>query len=140
MSNKYKREQIKIVDDKIDYEIKKNHVFKSITSAGDDQAIIEMYKPSLFASSYARLKPFISSFQRKLMYDEVIKPAINKGCQIIRIMNDSILVDKRIEDWDNYKGHEKFGMSSIDTIGKMIFEKEYHNFKTLNLHKFEFIN
>ena len=72
------------------------------------------------------------------MYDEVIKPAIKQGCKIIRIMNDSNIVDKRIEEYDNNTKEikEKFNNNSI---GKMVFEKEYHKFKTINLHKFEYL-
>ena len=135
---KYKSEQIKIIDNKVEHTIKKGHVFNSATIVDDDTIKVETYKPALFMSSFARLKPFLLSLQRKLMYDEVIKPAINNGLKIIRIMNDSIIVDKRIEEYDKNK-ELKVERFDNKTIGKMVFEKEYHNFKTLNLHKFEFI-
>jgi len=136
---KYKYETGKIVDGKIECKpIKKNHIFDTVMISGENEVEIKSYKPSLFYSSYARVKPFIMSFQRFLMYNEVIKPAIEKGLTIIRIMNDSIIVDKRIEEYDNNKLNT---VSRFDTktIGKMVFEKEYHNFRTANLHKFEYL-
>ena len=117
--------------------MKKNYVFHSSKMSNDDEVEIKMYKPSLFYSSYARLKPFLLSFQRKIMYDEVIKPALDKNLKIIRVKNDSIIVDKRIEEYDNQEMLYN-GKLNYKTIGKMIFEKEYHNFKTINMHKFEF--
>ena len=136
IQTKSKTEIVKIVNDKIEYTLKKGYVFDSMIMSGNDEAEIEVYKPSLYYSSYARLKPFLLSFQRKLMYDEVIKP-IKDTHKIIRVMNDSIIIDKRIEEYDNNK-NLKVQIFDSNTIGKMVFEKEYHNFKTLNLHKFEF--
>jgi len=70
------------------------------------------------------------------MYEEVIKPQLDKGLTIIKVFNDSIIVDKRIEEYDKNKA-VLIGRFDTTSIGKMIFEKEYHNFKTPNLHKIE---
>ena len=126
---KYERERIKVIDGTINHTIKEGYIFDSVNMVGEDEAEITTQKPSLFFSSYARIKPFLSSYQRYLMYNEVIKPVLDKGIEIIKVKNDSIITDKRIEEYDKNK---ELIIKYFDykSIGKMIYEKEYHNFKT----------
>ena len=134
---KYKTDTAKIEDDEINYKLKEGHILNTISMSNNEEVEIKTYKPSLFYSSFARLKPFLLSFQRYLMYYEVIKPLLPTH-KIIRVMNDSIITDKRVEEYEKNK-LALIGRFDTTSIGKMIFEKEYHNFKTINLHKFEYL-
>ena len=128
---KISNDQITIEDNKVNIKIKKGHIIDEIKKIDDEIIDIQTYKPSLFYSSFARIKPFLLSLQKKIMYDNVIKPTIELGCNIIKVMNDSIIVDKRIKEYDD-NTNLKVEKYDHNTIGKMIFEKEYKNFKLIN--------
>ena len=123
-------------------EIKCDNPIDSIVLSDENSIDLTKYKKSLFYSSFARIKPFLLAYQRRIMYEEVIQPLLNTH-SIIKIMNDSIIVDKRVLEWDACtpgigvanKDLEITTFDSNKTLGKMVFEKEYHDFEICNLRK-----
>jgi hypothetical protein len=79
---------------------------------------------NVYKTEFGRLKPFILAKQKTEMY-KFMKPHQDK---IKRVMVDSIMTTERITQYDKAK----------QTIGHMVFDKEYNNVKLKGLNRWNF--
>jgi hypothetical protein len=102
--------------------IEEDEVFDCIAHSDDTNSKYRVLnRENPYATNYARLKPFLFAKQRLMMYDMVFKQ-YKESHKFIRIRVDGFIVDKRIQEFDD----------NSKEMGKIVFDKEYHNIRTPN--------
>ena len=96
----------------------------------EDNLIDCIYKKVdlLTRTSLFRMKPFLLSFQRYIMYIEFIKKIEDEGGKILKIKIDGVYTDKRIEDFYKVRVAKKISDGSrsiLPPIDGDIVEDKY---------------
>ena len=98
------------------------YLLNTIPSIKDEDNTIEcnyQTAENLTRTSLFRMKPFLLSFQRYIMYIECIKKIEDAGGQILKIKTDGVYTDKMIDEFENKKNKSE----CID--GDIVREKHF---------------
>ena len=119
----YKTKTVKKEGNTFNLKLKDNEYLLNTTpNIKDEDNIIDCrYKTAenLTRTSLFRMKPFLLSYQRYIMYIECIKKIEDAGGQILKIKTDGVYTDKMIDEFENKKNKSEY----ID--GDIIREKHF---------------
>ena len=119
----YKTKTVKKEGNTFNLKLKDNEYLLNTTpNIKDEDNIIDCrYKTAdnLTRTSLFRMKPFLLSYQRYIMYIECIKKIEDAGGQILKIKTDGVYTDKMINEFENKKNKSEY----ID--GDIIREKHF---------------
>lgn len=106
----YKTKKVKKVNDSFNLNMKDNeHVEYIKPNIKDEDNVIDcIYKENdnLTRTSLFRMKPFLLSFQRYIMYVDFIKKIEDVGGKILKIKTDGVYTDKKIDEFEKVKEKE----------------------------------
>ena len=100
----YKTKTVKIDGDTINLNLENNEYFENIKPNHKDSVnyVDCRYKTAdnLTRTSLFRMKPFLLSYQRYIMYIECIKKIEDAGGKILKIKIDGVYTDKKIDEFE----------------------------------------
>lgn len=103
----YKTKKVKKVNNSFNLNMKDNeHVDYILPNIKDEDNVIDCkYRENdnLTRTSLFRMKPFLLSFQRYLMYIDFIKKIEDAGGKILKIKTDGVYTDKKIDEFEKVK-------------------------------------
>ena len=103
----YKTKKVKKINNSFNLNMKDNeHVDYILPNIKDEDNIIDCkYRDNdnLTRTSLFRMKPFLLSFQRYLMYIDFIKKIEDAGGKILKIKTDGVYTDKKIDEFEKVK-------------------------------------
>ena len=103
----YKTKKVKKVNNSFNLDMKDNeHVDYILPNIKDEDNVIDCkYRENdnLTRTSLFRMKPFLLSFQRYLMYVDFIKKIEDAGGKILKIKTDGVYTDKKIDEFEKVK-------------------------------------
>lgn len=103
----YKTKKVKKVNNSFNLDMKDNeHVDYILPNIKDEDNVIDCkYRDNdnLTRTSLFRMKPFLLSFQRYLMYVDFIKKIEDAGGKILKIKTDGVYTDKKIDEFEKVK-------------------------------------